>query len=99
MNDAAIEVRDRPAEDRFEAEMDGATAILTYSMDNDMLVLTHTVVPGELEGRGIGSALVRAALAAARDRGLKVVPICSFVADYMRRHPETRDLLADASRS
>ena len=94
MTESRIDVRDNPAKSRFEAHLDGAVAIVAYTLDGDRITLAHTVVPHELEGRGVGSALVAAALASARERGLKVVPLCSFVAAYMKRHPETADLLA-----
>ena len=89
-----IDVRDNPAEGQFEAHVDGAVAVAAYTLDGDRIAFTHTEVPKTLEGRGVGSALIAAALAAARERGLKVVPLCSFVAAYMKRHPETADLLA-----
>ena len=54
----------------------------------------HTEVPPALEGRGIGSALVRGMLEAIRARGLKVVVKCPFVATYMGKHPEFNDLIA-----
>jgi predicted GNAT family acetyltransferase len=57
--------------------------------------LVHTEVPAELEGRGIASRLVAAAFAYAREQGLTVVPVCSYVRSYMRRHPETASLLAE----
>jgi predicted GNAT family acetyltransferase len=59
-----------------------------------VLLLTHTEVPPALEGRGIAAALVKAALDWARAEGLRVRPLCSYVVAYMRRHPETQDLLA-----
>ena len=93
MSTPMIDVHDNPAESRFETMIDGATAVAEYRLADGRITFTHTVVPQALEGRGVGSALVRAALAAARERGLKVVPRCSFVAGYMRRHPETQDLL------
>jgi predicted GNAT family acetyltransferase len=58
-------------------------------------MLTHTGVPKPLRGRGIAAELVRAALEHARSRGLKVRPDCSYTEAYMRRHPETLDLLDD----
>ena len=60
----------------------------------DVLMLHHTEVPEALAGQGVAAALVQAALAWARAEGLKVRPTCSYVAAYMRRHPETQDLLA-----
>ena len=56
--------------------------------------LTHTAVDPRLQGRGIAAALVAAALDHARREGLKVVPQCSYVDAYMRRHPQTEDLRA-----
>ena len=87
-------VRDNRAEAEFELVVDGHRAVAAYQLEGDRIVFTHTVVPPELEGRGVGSKLVRGALDLVRDRGLKVVPQCSFVRAYMQKHPETRDLLA-----
>jgi 2'-5' RNA ligase len=91
-------VRDNPAARRFELDIDGALAVAQYRLDGDTILFTHTEVPARLQGRGIGSRLVRGALDAARARGLRVVPLCSFVADYIRRHPEVKDLVDPAAR-
>lgn len=93
MND--IEIRDNPDAARFETTVDGQTAVLDYRLDDRNLRLTHTGVPPELEGRGIGGRLVRHALDDARERGLQVLPECPFVAAYIRRHPEDHELLPD----
>lgn len=79
---------------RFEATVEGQLCVADYRLDGQVMNMTHTGVPPALEGRGIAGALVKAALAYARERGLKVRPLCSYVAAYMRRHPETQDLLA-----
>lgn len=94
MERAAVSVVDQPARQRFEAQVDGRTAYAEYRVSGDTITFTHTVVPPELEGRGIGSALAQAGLAAARERGLRVIPQCTFFARYVERHPETQDLLA-----
>jgi hypothetical protein len=52
----------------------------------------HTEVPKALAGKGIGSRLARHVLEAARAEGLKVVPVCPFIAAWMKRHPEYDDL-------
>lgn len=90
-----IDVHDNPDAGQFEATIDGMLALAAYRLEGDRISFTHTEVPAALGGRGIGSALIGAALAAARERGLKVVPQCTFVAAYMERRPETQDLLAD----
>lgn len=93
-----IVVRDAPGRSRYEAEGDGALAgIAVYSLEGDRLTLEHTEVMPEAEGRGVGGALARAALDDARARGLGVVPRCPFMAAYIRRHPEYRDLVPDDS--
>ncbi len=88
------DVTDNRAEQRFGLDLgEGEIAFAAYRLEGGRIVFPHTVVPEGHEGQGIGSRLVRAALASARERGLAVVPRCSFFAEYMTRHPETHDLL------
>lgn len=87
-------VHDNAAEHRYELTVDGQTAIAAYTDKDGVRVFTHTLVPPELEGHGVGTRLVAGALADVRARGLKIVPQCPFVAAYVERHPETRDLVA-----
>lgn len=87
-------VRDNRAEQEFELDLDGHRAVAAYQREGDRIVFTHTVVPPAIEGRGVGSKLIRAALDSARDQGLKVVPQCPFVAAFIRKQPAYRDLLA-----
>lgn len=82
-----------PGYSRFEAELPQGHAECAYRRQGDVLLLTHTEVPVALEGRGLAAALVQATLDWARAEGLKVRPLCSYVAAYMRRHPQTQDLL------
>ena len=91
----SIEIRDNPGAHRFEADLgDGSVAIAEYLVEPGKIIFTHTEVPRAHEGQGIGSALIRFALRAARERHLKVAPKCPFFADYIRRHEEEQDLLA-----
>ena len=80
------------ARHRFEATVDGHTAVLTYRETGDRVALIHTEVTPELRGRGIADALARAALDDARSRGLRVRPFCPFVQAFITRHPEYADL-------
>ena len=84
----------RPEAQRFETVVDGQCCVADYQLIEGVVWMTHTGVPRALEGRGIAARLVAAALAWARNEGLRVNPRCSYVAVYMRRHPETQDLLA-----
>ena len=81
------------ARSSFEARVDGGVAECVYRLQGDVMNIVHTEVPPASEGRGIAAALVQAALAHARAQGLRVRPSCSYVRAYMRRHPETQDLL------
>ena len=87
------EVRDNPAQRRFELNADGGTAATYYDLSPGVITFTHTEVPPALEGRGIGSKLARGALDAVRAQGLKVVAECPFIRGYIERHPEFQDLL------
>ncbi len=87
------EVRDNPALGRFELVADGNVAAAYYDLRPGVVTFTHTEVPPELSGRGIGSRLARGALEAVRARGLKVVAECPFIRGYIDRHPEFADLL------
>jgi predicted GNAT family acetyltransferase len=88
-------VRDDPQELRYEAIRDGRlVGIIRYRIEPGVVVLVHTEVDEAVEGTGVGSQLVRGALADLRARGLRVVPLCPFVAAYLRRHPEDADLVA-----
>jgi predicted GNAT family acetyltransferase len=87
-------VRDNRAEQEFELDVEGHRAIAAYQREGGTITFTHTLVPKAIEGRGVASKLIRAALDASRDEGLKVIPQCPFVAAYIERHPEYRALLA-----
>ena len=89
------QVNDSPAASRFEMRSGDSTAFVEYRRAGERIVLLHTEVPEALSGQGVGSKLVRGTLDAVRAEGLKVVPRCEFVAAYVERHPEYRDLLAD----
>lgn len=91
------EVVDNQAAGRYELAVEGGTAVLSYTRDGDTLRLTHTEVPAELEGQGIGSRLVKQVLDRARAEGVKVAPWCPFVREYIDRHPEYRDLVAEGA--
>jgi uncharacterized protein len=88
------DVRDNPAESRYELDVDGNQAIAAYSRDGDVLVFTHTRVPEALQGHGVGSELIHGVLHDVDARGLKLVPQCPFVEAYLEKHPEWRGLVA-----
>lgn len=89
---AAPAVTHDAAARRFHARVDGGLAVAAYERRNGTMVLTHTTVPSQSEGQGVGSALAREALNFARVEGLRVEAECPFMAAYLARHPEHADL-------
>jgi uncharacterized protein len=79
---------------RFSANVDGLDCGVDYRRQDQLVTFMHTEVPRALQGRGIAAELVRQALAWAAAEGVSVIPACSYVSVYMRRHPETKPLLA-----
>jgi hypothetical protein len=93
-------IADRPEAGRYEARIGKALAgFLEYRVLPRRIVLIHTEVLPEFEGRGVGGRLARHALDDARARGLGVTPACPFVAAYLERHPEDADLVTWGRRS
>jgi len=89
-----ITVTHNEAEQRYEATVEGLLSVCEYEIVDDRVVFTHTLVPPELRGRGIAEQMVRAGLDAARAAERKVVPACSYVEVFIKRHREYQDLLA-----
>lgn len=78
---------------RFEIEQNGHIAFLEYNLAGNVLQLIHTEVPKALQGMGLASELAHEALEWAREHGTRVDVVCEFVADYLKKHPEYRDLV------
>ncbi len=89
------EVMDNAAAKRFELELDGHLAWSAYERDGKVVDIRHTLVPPEARGKGMASILIKGSLDLIRTRGEKVIPTCPFVHAYMRKHPETRDVLTE----
>jgi uncharacterized protein len=92
-------VVDVPERGRFEIRVgDRVVGLASYHVENGTMTLPHTEVDPAMGGQGIGTALVAGVLAAARERGLHVLPYCSFVRHYIQQHPEDVDLVSDDDR-
>lgn len=94
-----IEVKNNADEQQYEVKAEGHTAMLVYEREGNSITFLHTEVPPALEGHGIASALAHTALEDARAQQLSVVPLCPFVASYIRRHPEYLSLLSEAEQA
>lgn len=90
-----LSLADNPAERRYEAHLGERLAGFSeYLLAPGRVIFTHTVVDPDLEGRGIGSRLVRFELDDVRRRGLSVTPRCPFVRAFIERHPDYQDLVS-----
>jgi uncharacterized protein len=95
----AVEVRDNPQEQRYEAAVDRAMAGFTaYRSRPGLIAFMHTMVDDAFEGHGVGSTLVSEALKDAQRRGLKVLPFCPFVNSYIEKHHEYLHLVPESHR-
>lgn len=94
MKDNEIEIKHESQNKRYVITIDDHEAELTYRLKENVINFNHTRVPSALEGRGIGSKLVRHGLDEAQEKGYKVKPTCPFVKSYIDRHPEYQPLLA-----
>ncbi len=92
-----LKITNNTLKHRFETEVGAKTAFLNYRLDSSVITFTHTEVPASLNGRGIGTALVKAGLDYAEKNSLRVVPRCPFVADFIEAHPQYRPILDSAS--
>jgi predicted GNAT family acetyltransferase len=93
-----IIVEDNPLAQRYQAQIGQYVAIAAYRLDGATITFTHTQVPKDLEGHGIANKLAHTALEDARARSLTVVPLCPFIASYIRRHQEYLTLVDPAYR-
>ncbi|MEU6082579.1 GNAT family N-acetyltransferase [Streptomyces sp. NPDC047108] len=94
-------VTDNPERSRFEIHEEGGdiAGFLTYRLGDDEIAFLHTEIDTRFEGRGLGGRLVRAALDAAREDGLTVLPHCPFVRGWMERHPAYESLVREEHRA
>lgn len=81
-------------ESRFEISLEGKTALVDYRKKDNVIIVTHTEVPAEFEGRGIAAALTKCLLDYARLNNLQVLPLCSYTKAYLQRHNEYADIVA-----
>lgn len=88
-------VSDNPVHRRYELQTAAGLAFINYRRTAGVVSMTHAEVPAALQGRGVGSVLVRGALELVRAQQEKVIPLCPFVAVYIKRHKEFHELLVD----
>lgn len=98
-DDVQVTVRDNAQQNRFEVLVGGEVAgFAAYRHEGDMIAFTHVEVDDGHEGDGLGSQLVRSALAEVRERGTPVLPYCPFVQGFLRKHPDQQDVVPASER-
>ena len=94
MAELELTLEDNGEAKQYQVKVDGYTPRIEYIRTNDeKIYLTHTEVPRSLEGRGIGSEIIRLALEDIKKQNLTLIPLCPFVASYIKKHPEWRELV------
>jgi predicted GNAT family acetyltransferase len=89
-----VEVQHQANRRRFVARTEAGPAYVAYNMPDERTIeLHHTIVPRSERGRGIGSQVISAAIAYAREHGLRVIPTCHFVRTWLEEHPEEQDVV------
>ncbi len=88
----ALEIIHNEGENRFEVWIDGNLSTLDYIQNGMNFVITHVGVHPELRGQGIAAKITQAGLEYARMNSLKVIPLCSYAAAYIRRNPQYAEL-------
>jgi len=73
---------------RYELEIDGHISFADYKQDGDKLVITHVVVPEALRGKGIAAMVMEQVVADAKTKKLSIMPLCSYAAAYLKKHPQ-----------
>ena len=87
-----LKVVRNPEQNRFEVELEGQLAKLDYLVDGDSIIMTHVGVPYEFRGHGVAGVITKAGLEYAKAKSLRVIPMCSYVAAYIRRNPQYAEL-------
>ncbi|WP_292228688.1 GNAT family N-acetyltransferase [Brevundimonas sp.] len=85
------EIHDNADRHQYELPVEGEIAVVTYNLSPPNLMITETLVPQRLEGRGIASRLAKHVIEDARARELLILPVCPFFAAYFQKHPELAD--------
>ena len=87
------DIHDNADRHQYELPVEDEVAVVTYNLSAPNLMITETLVPERLEGRGVASRLAKHVLADARARELLILPVCPFFAAYLQKHPEHADVV------
>jgi predicted GNAT family acetyltransferase len=97
INPDELNIAHNPAENRFETWIEGRLSKLDYLLNGETMVMTHVGVHPEDRGQGVAAKITEVALEYARGKSLRVIPMCSYVAAYIRGHPQHAGLTKQRS--
>lgn len=89
-----LEVVHNAEKKRFEIQIEDQIAMVKYVLGSKEIIFTHTEVPEAFEGRGIAGKMAKVALEYAKVQGMRIRPMCPYIAEYIKRHPEYQSITA-----
>ncbi|MCX8182195.1 MAG: N-acetyltransferase [Candidatus Methanomethyliaceae archaeon] len=81
-------------DEKIVVDLGGSEAFLKYHVKKDKMYIDATFTPEEHRGKGIGAKMMEAAINYAREKKLKIVPVCPFSVEFFKKHPEYKNMLA-----
>ncbi len=94
MDVSKLNVVHNTAQKQFEIDIDGEVAMVKYYLGTNEILFTHTEVPEAFEGQGVAGKIAKVALDYAKAEGLRIRPMCPYIAAYIQRHPEYQSITA-----
>lgn len=90
-----IEIKEKESKGVAIAEEEGKKAgEMTYSIaSNDYIIIDHTEVNPDFKGRGVGKKLLIKIVEMAREKNIKILPLCPFVKAMFQKNTEIQDVL------
>ncbi len=89
-----LEVIHNQEKKRFEIQIGDQIAMVKYILGSSEIIFTHTEVPEEFEGHGVAGKIAKVAVEYAKAQGLRIRPMCPYMAEYIKRHPEYHSITA-----
>lgn len=81
-------------EDKIELiQEDKVVGKIEFVKDNNELTITHTLVNPLFRGQGIAKILMEKVIELSKEKGLKIIPVCSYAVSYFEKNKEYKELL------
>ncbi|MCL7987444.1 N-acetyltransferase [Sphingobacterium sp. lm-10] len=80
----------------YAAASDGEkrAGMMTYSIaGKDLIIIDHTEVDSAYTGKGVGKKMLYKIVELAREKNIKIMPLCPFAASMFRKMDDIKDVL------